>query len=102
MSRTGAHLGNTCLRVCAKPTTLLAAFAAGGLIGLTSTRVERSTEQSATHEGATTGSSRTVLTTLGAMGFHLTTRYLARVAGEAASSGVRAASEAAPGAGDQG
>jgi hypothetical protein len=102
MSRTGAHLGKTCLRVCAKPTTLLAAFAAGGLIGLASTRVERSTDQSASHEGATTGSSRTVLTSLGAMALHLSTRYLAQRAGEAALSGVRESREAAPGAEDQG
>jgi hypothetical protein len=92
-------LRRTCLRVCAKPTTLLAAFAAGGLIGITSTRVERSNGSGGEADAdASSGSSRRLLTTLGALGLNLTTRYLASRAGEAMYSSVIGSRDDAPGA----
>ncbi len=72
---TRAHLKSTCACLCAQPSTLAVAFAVGGVIGVTSTRVDhtpstRGSDAEASHLAATS-----VWTTFGALAINLATRY---------------------------
>ena len=73
---TRSHLKSTCACLCARPATLAAAFAAGGLIGVTSTRVKH-TSSATSDTDAPQSSTTPVWTTFGALAINLVTRYAA-------------------------
>ena len=72
---TRSHLKSTCACLCAQPSTLAVAFAVGGVIGITSTRVDHTPSTKGSDDEASHLATTSVWTTFGALAIHLATRY---------------------------